>query len=406
MNLARSSSGRRFLFSTYYFVEGAPIGFLWWSMPAILRANDVGPERIGTMLGWLSLPWAFKWLWAPLIDLLQGPAWTLRAWIGTSQLGMALTLAPLLLIADPWSSEVLVPCLCAHAVLAATQDAAIDALMIRTSEPAERGRLAGWMQFGMLVGRSLLGGGALLLLSRLGQATVVMALLAVIAVGLALLPLYRAPLPERNPGGGGAAELGRHVRAAFRRRTTWMGLAFAALAGAGFEAVGAFAGPLLTERSAGATDVAGHFFLVHAVVAMAAGGLLGGRLTDRLGARRGTLTAGASLGAAVLSAAAVIEYTDGGAARVLVPWLTATYVTIGWFTAASYALFMECSEPRLAATQFSAFMGATNLCESWSAMAAGRMIPRLGYGFSFGALALVGLLALALTPPASRARER
>jgi predicted MFS family arabinose efflux permease len=71
-------------------------------------------------------------------------------------------------------------------------------------------------------------------------------------------------------------------------------------------------------------------------------------------------------------------------------------VAIGWFTAASYALFMDWTDPRLGATQFSAFMGATNLCESWTAAVAGRMIPRYGYGASFGVLATIGALSLLL----------
>ena len=395
-NLTQTARGRRVLFTAYYFVEGAPIGFLWWSLPAILRSRDVGTERIGALLGWLVLPWAFKWLWAPLIDSVQGPRWTLRAWIGAAQVGMGLTLLPLLLVDDPLQSNALFVCLVAHAVFAATQDASIDALMIRTTAPDERGRLSGWMQVGMLTGRSLLGGGALLVLSRVGGTAVVAALLAVIVLGLGLLPFYRAPLPRLAAAGTSAPHLSWSLGAALRRRTTWIGLAFAALAGAGFEAVGAFAGPLLTERSAGSTDLAGRFFLVHAVVAMAAGGLAGGRLADRVGARRGTVSAGLALGATILATAAAIELGDPARAQGLIPWLTAVYVTIGWFTASSYALFMEWTDDRLGATQFSAFMGATNLCEAWAVLAAGRLIPELGYGPAFGTLAVLGLFALAL----------
>lgn len=401
MDLARTRTGRRLLFTAYYFVEGAPIGFLWWSLPAILRSRGAEPERIGALLGWLVLPWALKWLWAPLVDRWQGPRWTLRGWIVASQLGMALALLPLVTRTALADSELLVACLCAHAVFAATQDAAIDALMIRTTEPGERGQLAGWMQLGMLTGRSLLGGGALLVLSNVGDRTVVLALLGVVVGGLALAALYRAPIPGEP--GAPASDLGARLRAAFRRRTTWLGLAFAALGGAGFEAVGAFASPLLTERAGGATDVAGRFFLLPAVVAMALGGVVGGRVTDRLGARRGTLLAGLLLAATILTTAAAVERS--AAVEPLLPWLTAVYAAIGWFTASSYALFMRWTDERVGATQFSAYMAATNLCESWSAAAAGRLIPRAGYGGAFAALGAVGLLALGLVARAGR-RER
>jgi len=414
VDLARTPGGRRFLFAAYYFVEGAPIGFLWWSLPSLLRAAGVGPERIGALLGWLVLPWALKWLWAPAIDRAQGRRWTLRAWIGTAQAGMVATLAPLLLVEQPLTSAWLPACLVAHAVFAATQDAAIDALMIRTTAPGERGVLAGWMQVGLLGGRSLLGGGALLVLAQVGGRALVAALLAVVLAGLALLPLYRAPLPGRGavPARCGddppPVRVGAALARLLARRTPWVGLAFALLGGAGFEALGAFAGPLLTDLAGGDTTAAGRFFLLPAVAATAVGGLLGGRLADRAGERRAAALAGPVLGATLLAAAGASASAVTGAAGpgALVPWLALVYAAIGAFTTASYALFMRWTDPRLGATGFSAFMGATNACESWSAAAAGRMIPHLGYGRTFSVMAAVGLLSLFLLPFARRGSTR
>ena len=40
---------------------------------------------------------------------------------------------------------------------------------------------------------------------------------------------------------------------------------------------------------------------------------------------------------------------------------------------------MDISSPVIAATQFSAFMGATNGCESWSSFASGKLIASFGY---------------------------
>jgi len=68
----------------------------------------------------------------------------------------------------------------------------------------------------------------------------------------------------------------------------------------------------------------------------------------------------------------------------------ALYVAIGLFTASSYALFMDLTDPRLGATQFSAYMGATNACESWSAVLGGRLIASSGYPAAFAVMALPG----------------
>ena len=401
MDLTASRRGRRALFTALYFVEGAPIGFLWWALPALLRARGVEPQRIGALLGWLVLPWAFKWVWSPLIDRFQGPRWTLRAWIAAAQVGMVLSLVPLLMIDPVERFEELVWALLAHAVCASTQDAAIDALMIRVTPEGERGRLTGWMQVGMLAGRSLLGGGALLVHGQVGGRRLTGGLLAALVLGIALAATYRAPVGNRTRASVGASPgFGALLAGTLRGRATWIGLAFAATAGAGFEALGGFAGPLLTDAAGGSTDAAGRFFLVHAVLATALGGLAGGWLADRVGVRRATAACGLALGAAVLACAWRVQGTP--APGELTWLLVAVYLGVGGFTAASYALFMRLTDRRLAATQFSAFMGATNLCESWSVAAAGRLIPVWGYGLSFGALEILALAALCLLPLARR----
>ncbi|MBP1689319.1 MAG: hypothetical protein H6Q33_5462 [Deltaproteobacteria bacterium] len=86
--------------------------------------------------------------------------------------------------------------------------------------------------------------------------------------------------------------------------------------------------------------------------------------------------------------------TGSSGGPVLLIALTAVDVCIGAFTASSYALFMELTDPALGATQFSTFMAATNACESWSSAAVGRMIPAIGYPGAFSLLALVSLATL------------
>lgn len=55
--------------------------------------------------------------------------------------------------------------------------------------------------------------------------------------------------------------------------------------------------------------------------------------------------------------------------------LAILYICISLFTAASYALFMDITDPRIGVTQFSAFMGATNGGgESRSSFGVGRLM--------------------------------
>jgi dipeptide/tripeptide permease len=84
----------------------------------------------------------------------------------------------------------------------------------------------------------------------------------------------------------------------------------------------------------------------------------------------------------------------------------AIYFAIGLFTAASYAWLMDGTDPKLAATQFSAYMGATNGCEIWAVLVVGRLVPWTGYAVAFAAMAVVSLLAIPLVPRGGRDAPR
>ena len=177
----------------------------------------------------------------------------------------------------------------------------------------------------------------------------------------------------------------------------WLGLAFALISAAAFEATGALAGPYLIDRGVSDATI-GFFFAAPVVAATIIGGLAGGRLADRWGRIK---TVGIFLLGFVLMIV-LLGLVDLGAMgqasqTTLLGLLTGMYLFIGLFTAASYALFMDLTDPKLGGTQFSAFMAATNGCESWSGWAGGQIVARAGYGVSFitmSGVSLLGLIAL------------
>lgn len=392
MNLLGHAKGRATLFALLYASEGAPIGFIWWALPTILRREGVPVEQITGLVALLVLPWAGKFLWAPLVDLGRNSRWGLRAWIVTAQTLMGLTLLPLAWLAPAEHLDWWRILLLAHGFCAATQDVAIDALAIKCVPGAERGRINGYMQAGMLAGRSCFGGGLLLLAGMLGTTGMIFALVVAIWGTLTLVLLVREPVaggPRRT-----LADFTAALWAAAGRRTTWLGLAFALTGAAGFEAAGALAGPYLVDRGV-PQETIGWFFGVIVIGAMVGGGLLGGRLADRVGHLR---MVGWSVGWFCASLA-LLAVWDGGAnaptwARLLL--LASMYVGVGLFTASSYSMFMNLTDARLGGTQFSTFMAATNGCESWSAAVGGRVAASAGYPTAFLALSAASLLALPL----------
>ncbi len=386
-------------FGVLYFSEGAPIGFLWWAMPTLLRTDGVAVERITALTAALVLPWTLKFLWAPVVDACRGPCWGFRHWAGGAQVGMGLALVPLWFI-DPanafgWWFGLLLT----HAVCAATQDVAIDALALKAAEASARGKLTAAMQTGMLVGRSAFGGGAILLAGYAGWPGVFGAL--VVAVWSALWVLVRmAPEPVLAVvAESKLRKFGATLRAGFARRTTWWALGFALLAGAGFEAAGALAGPLLVDRGV-ATESTGWFFAGPVVIAMAAGGILGGIWADR--GVRVSRVALAAVGVGLTVLGVGLAAMGGVIGTGLMACLAALYLGIGCFTAASYALFMDLSDPKIGATQFSTFMAATNACEAWAVWTGGKLVARFDYGWALVAMAVGGLLALVFLLPLRR----
>lgn len=402
-DLLASARRRRALLTALYAAEGAPIGYLWWAIPVKLRAAGVPVQDVAALAALLTLPWSVKFLWAPLVDVLRSRRFGLRPWIAGAQLAMGLTLLPLVgldLVADFHSLTLF---LLLHAVCAATQDVAIDALAVRRVPAAELGDASAWMQLGMLVGRGLFGGLALVAEAHVGSSAVVLALVGTLwaTSGVVLFARDRG-----DPGGAGGVRerlgaFAARLASVLRRRATWLGLAFAALAGAGMEATGALASPLLVDRGL-SPEQAGRFFALPAVLCMAAGLWIGGRLSDRLPrvrAAAGALVAMA-LGAALVAAATRAAPAAGHA--LLLSALGLAYVLFGVLTCASYALLMQLTDPRLGGTQFSAYMGAVNLCYVWSAWSAGQIAGRADYAVAIATLATASLSGLALLPAIGR----
>lgn len=377
-----------------YLSEGAPIGFLWVALPALLRQEGVGVAEITALTSMLALPWTGKWLLAPLVDVARAAGWSLRAWIGGAQLVMLASLLPLAVSGPAEVLPLLLPLVLVHATAAALQDVGIDALCIAVTEEDERGSVNGWMQAGMRAGMAVFGGGALVVAASAGPRAVVLMLVGLLGAVLVLLAGVPARAGARDDAPAGAVRVAATLGAVLVRRSTWVGLLFAGVAGAGFEAVGGLESVFLTDRGL-AQDAVGWFAMLPKTLCLAGGALLGGPIADRWGRRRALLVFQAAVAGGVL----LVAWLDARGVRAtpgLLVGLGALWFATGLFLAASYALLMDLTETRVAATQFSAFMGATNACEAWSVRIAGQLVPAHGYAFAFAIMACVSVVALPL----------
>ncbi len=386
---------RRILFACLYFSEGAPIGFLWLALPTRLKVADVALEQITWLTAILVLPWTFKFVWAPIVDVLRSARWTFRHWIVASQVIMGVTLLPLLWLDPAGDFGWMTVTLLLHAFSAATQDVAIDALCIAETKPLERGRYNGWMQAGMLLGRASMGGGALVLAAWIGDQMVVVLLIAAVMFSTVLVLSCRERHPLDARRGERMRKLARAAVDAVRTRSTWLGLMFGLLGGASFKSLEVIYGPFLIDRGYTKLEV-GWFSAGPMIASMIAGSLLGGSLADRLERRKFVALSLLVVSAMVAGLALCDHFASQHRGPHLTVLLAGTAFGIGLFTAASYALFMDLTDPTIGASQFSAFMGSTNGCESWSVYAIGQIIVAYGYATGMLTMSAVSVAAISL----------
>ena len=385
-----STGGReRLLFGLLYFSEGVPIGFLWWALPAVLREESLDLASITTLTAALAIPWTLKFLAGPVIDSHVARGGRLRTWIITCQAAMGLCLLPLTAGAGVPPYELLLSLLLLHACFAAVQDVSIDALCIR-SVPVERlGSINGWMQFGMTGGRALAAASVPLLIRWAGWDAAIWMIVALIwAPMLAVMVLLREPAAAPGPGTRVKPSL-----AGLFTRALLPAVAVALLAGAGFEATGALAGPLLVDVGASAAQRAA-FFGALAPAGLALGGLAAAALADRFGLVRSVKAGVLYIAVGVAALAATLADDPAVHAQQAMALLAAIYLGAGFLISASYAVFMRAARGKWGATRFSLLMAMTNACESGSAFAVGRLAAVFGPGAAIAALAVLSLVSL------------
>jgi MFS transporter, PAT family, beta-lactamase induction signal transducer AmpG len=384
-NLLASPAGRRWLFATLYLSEGAPIGFVWWAMPTLLRDQGVDLASITQLTALATLPWVLKFLAAPAIDASLRRGAKLKHWIVVCQLAMAGLLLPLLWI--DWNAQfsLVVAFLVAHALFAAVQDVSIDTLAIRTVPESELGRVNGAMQAGMLGGRAGVAAGSAVVVAAVGTPGAAALCVAVLIVAPAALLVLATIEPRIEPPRVRFAAAWRLLAS----RAALAGVAIALLGGAGFEFFGVSAGPKLVDLGGSETTTA-LFYGLFAPGGLALGAALGGMFADRAGVIRATAGSLAAVTLALVAVAAADSAAFDLGQQVAL--FAVAYVAIGALTASSYALFMTLSRGAFSATRFSVFMAMTNACEAWAGYAGGRFAAS-SYGLTLLALSAVACVA-------------
>lgn len=422
-NLLATRLGRLTAFFFLYVTEGIPLGFAATAVATQLRRQDVGPAEIGAFVGSFYLPWAFKWAFGPFIDVFASERLgRRRGWILGTQLMMIITLLACMGLTLPAQLGALTAVLLVHNSFGAMQDVAIDALAVSTLHEDERGLANGVMFAGAAIGTAVGGSGVLFMMPAFGLKggfLFVAACIALVTLFI-VLPLneVRTPMAQRRVAGLAAAtqEMKQFSMEAFRSflgtRGAFAGLFFA-LMPAGAMSLGlALQSNLAVELGMNDNSVA--WLNLWTNVVSAAFMVIGGWVSDRLGRRKTLFGYLALMSLPVLyMMGALVDHQwtmPAGAGDAVKRVAPAALVTALWVATLTYAvaqglmygtrsaIFMDVTNPAVAATQFTAYMAMMNLAIAYSATWQGIAIEALGYPKTLLIDAIAGLLCLAVLP--------
>ena len=423
-NPLASRNGRFAAFFALYMTEGIPLGFTATAIATQMRRQGLGPAEIGAFVGSLYLPWAFKWIVGPFVDVFSSDRFgRRRLWIVLAQAFMVITLMVALPVNFTTQLKLFTFIILIHNAFSATQDVAIDALAVNVLREDERGLANGLMFGGAYLGQAVGGSGVLFLAPLIGFSSTYLFVGACILVVnlLVALPMREPPGPPRPRSEGqalGAAgrEVGRFVVDAYRAftgtRAAWVGVINALLPAGAFALGLALQSNLAVELGLDDTQVG--FLNLWSTVISAVCCVAGGWISDRLGRRRslalfifGTTLPTLYLAWAMHRAGWIMPVPVLQPGRLVPPaalvgafWLMVLIYNVfqGLYYGVRSALFMDITTPRVAATQFTAYMAMQNLVISYSASWQGWLVERWGYPRTLVVDGLFGLVGLVLLP--------
>ncbi len=405
------------------FAAGVPLLLVLGTLSFRLREAGVELSTIG-FLSWVSLAYAFKWLWAPLVDhqrifWLSARLGRRRAWLLLAQCAL---IAGLMFMANT-SPETHLSALVMGAVFvalaSATQDIALDAYRIESAALEHQAALAAMYQTGYRLGMIWAGAGALWIAARAQNllptevalsppaasqlawqsAYTVMALSIVVGVVAGLCsPEQAAPqaAPQKNLKAWFQNVMWAPFQEFFSRFTLQEALTLLALIGIyriSDLVMGVMANPFYVDMGFTKDEIA-WVSKVFGVLMTLCGAFLGGALSQRFGVVR-VLMWGAALscGSNLLFAWLCGQGHHLGA---LIGVISADNLSGGIAQAAFVAFLSGLTRVQFSASQYAMLSAIVFLLPQSLAGFSGVAVEHVGYFWFFIGTALLGLPVLML----------
>jgi MFS transporter, PAT family, beta-lactamase induction signal transducer AmpG len=368
VNLAERRGLRLFTLCALYVAQGIPWGFMATTLPAYLTERGLDYGVVTAALSFTYLPYSFKWVWGPIIDLVQIPRFgRRRPWIVFAQAMMALTLIAMVTFDVTTEVKLLTWMIFIHTVFNALQDVAVDALAVGVLDDEERGRANGLM-YGCKYGGGLIGGYGMSAVTAHSSLDVALVVQTTILVAIMFLPLILRE-PTSSPTDVSRRNAPPEHSSAARELMSALGQAFSlrsALVATVLMLSMNFANGMLSAigYSLYITTLKWNgedYNLLTGGVALAVGGVVAasvGFIVDRLGRRTVAAIASCGLAAGWLAFAALSSHWDSAA----LAWASGLWgqACTAMLSVALIALCMDLSWERVGGSQFTAYMALSN----------------------------------------------
>lgn len=371
------------------FASGLPLLLTFSTLSAWFATAGVSRAAIGAF-ALVGTPYAFKFLWSPLIDRLPPPIplGRRRGWGIAIQLALiAATLAlgscnPKVDLALMGTLALLV------AFLSASQDVVIDAYRVEILTPEQQGPGAAMIQTGYRIAMLVSGAGALIVAARYGWFAAYATMAALLGVGMLVFifgPEPTAPpaaAPHTDTKGWDALRdwLATAVTgpfADFMRRPRWPAIVLFIIGYKLGEAMaGVMAMPLYISLGYSLNEIAAVSKLV-GFFATVAGALVGGVVTSKLGVMRALVLCGLLQSAGNLFY--VLQAVGGHRLDYLALCVAAENLTGAMAGTALVAYLSGLCSPAFTATQYALLSSLAAVGRTLVASSGGVLADKLGW---------------------------
>jgi PAT family beta-lactamase induction signal transducer AmpG len=399
------------------FFSGLPLALTAGTLTAWLADSGVDRTAIGLFAA-IATPYAFKFLWAPLMDGLRLPLLSRlgrrRSWLLFTQAALVAAIAAMSGHDPAYAAPMVALIGLMIATASASQDIVIDAYRVEFLPVTEQGAGAATATFGYRIGMLVSGAGVLYLADMFGWSSAYLVMAGVMALGVCFTLFIREPKIDAEEVAGGewqvageASRATRHRSPAmffqnfvlaplrdFMTRDHWLLiLAFVILYKLGDAFLGVMFNPFLLDLGFTKTQIAAVAKL-YGLVATILGAFMGGWLVLKIGMFRSLMICGFMH--MVTNLLLVVQARLGADLHFLIVSISLENFSGGMATSAFVAYLSALCQRHYTATQYALLSSLAAFGRTWLSTPSGWVSEQLGWEWFFVISCLISLPSLAL----------